>query len=238
MALAAGAIYLFDPVSGRRRRVLLRDQCARAARKMDRQTREMRESLSERMHDLAESARTRFSNPMSDKAIGKHLRHALKRAVSHPETIGVKIRDGAVFLRGDVYSHEHQRLLDEIRRIPGLRVVTDHLQLREAGEGLRRAANGHEGAGDGWSIAGRVFAGATGCALLFWGVRERKALGELGTSVGNAIRRASKMDFEDVKGVVEQGIDVVEEFTQGADVEGDESAGWRGESSPDSRMAV
>jgi hypothetical protein len=242
MALAAGAVYFFDPVSGRRRRVLLGDQCTRAARRVNRETRDVREGLSDRMHDFAEGARARFASPTSDKAIGKHLRNAMKRAVSHPEAIGVKIRDGIIFLRGDIYSHEHQRLLDEIRSIPGLHVVTDHLVLREAAEGLRRLPNAAGKVGDGWSVAGRLAAGATGCALLFWGVRERKALGEFGTSVGQAFRRASKMDLDDVRDAVHRGIDAVEERVHGAGVEGDIHAhkSWHGgeSSSPDSRVAV
>jgi hypothetical protein len=236
MALAAGAVYFFDPVSGRRRRVLLRDQCSRAARTVNRETRDVREELSHRMHDFAEGARMRFANPTSDKALGKHLRHALQRAVSHPETIGVKVRDGIVFLRGDIYSHEHQRLLDEIRNIPGLHVVTDHLVLREAAEGLRRLSSDSGKAGDGWSVAGRLFAGATGCALLFWGVRERKALGEFGTSVGQKIRRASKVGLDEAKDAIDRGIDAAEQAAHEGELHGRK---WHGEqTSSEPRVAI
>ena len=41
IALTAGAMYMFDPVSGRRRRLILRDQCTQAARRVDDGARKM-----------------------------------------------------------------------------------------------------------------------------------------------------------------------------------------------------
>lgn len=214
MALAAGAVYFLDPVSGRRRRVLLRDQCSRAARAVDLRTRDARHGISDRMQGIASTAKTRFSPPSSDRTIGRHVHRSLRHAVSHPKSLGVSVRNGNIFLRGDIYSHEHQRLLDQLRAIPGVRVVTDHLNLREAAEGIRPLANG-AGKGDGWSTVGRLFVGAGSCALVLWGVRERKAIGELGSSLGHAIRDFTHKELgwnlDEVGHVVDKGIDAVED---------------------------
>lgn len=220
MALAAGAVYFLDPVSGRRRRVLLRDQCSRAAHAVDLRTRDARHDLSERMHGIASSAKTQFSRPTSDKTIGRHVHKSLGHAVSHPRSLGVSVHNGNIFLRGDIYSHEHQRVLDQIRAIPGVRVVTDHLNLREAAEGIRPLANG-EGKSDGWSTVGRLFVGAGSCALVLWGVRERKALGEFATSAGHAIRDFTHKElggrFEGEAGrMIDKGIDAVEDAAHDA----------------------
>jgi hypothetical protein len=218
MVVTAGAVYFFDPVSGHRRRLLLRDTCSRAARNIDLGTRDARHDFSHRVHDLAVKTKTHVKSPTSDKAIYGHVRKAIKHAVSHPAAIGCIVRDGNVYLRGDVYSHELQRLLDEIRSVQGVRVVTDHLIAREAGEGVRPLANGSGRVGDGWSVTGRVLAGAAGCALLAWGVRERKALREFGTTVGHKVssaghkvwdysKHALDARIDDITDAIEDGID-------------------------------
>lgn len=226
-AVTAGAVYFFDPASGRRRRILLRDSCARAARSVDLGTRDARSELSA----VAGRAKNHFTQPTGDKAINKHAHWALSRTVSHPEAVDCTVRGGHVYLRGDVYAHELQRALDEIRRIPGVLIITDHLTPREAGEGIRPLTKGTNGRRDGWSVAGRLFAGAAGCALLVWGVRERKAIGAFGASVGESLaeswRNASKMDaeqrFENVADAIEKGLDAAERVGRGAKATVDES---------------
>jgi hypothetical protein len=159
---------------------------------------------------FAEGTKSHITRPTSDKSVCKNVRAALSRAVSHPYAIDCSVSRGHVYLRGDVYSHELQRALDEVRRVPGVLIITDHLTLREAAEGVR--PNGSRKSGDGWSVAGRVFAGATSCALLVWGVRERKALGAFGASVGESLRHMSKADVEQkldhVVDAIERGLDV------------------------------
>jgi hypothetical protein len=207
MVVTAGAVYFFDPVSGHRRRLLLRDTCSRAARNIDLGTRDARHDISHRVHDLAIKTKTQISSPTSDKAVYSHVRKAIKHAVSHPAAIGCIVRDGNVYLRGDVYSHEHQRVLDDIRSVKGVRIVTDHLIAREAGEGVRSLANGSGKVGDGWSVTGRVLVGAAGCALLAWGVRERKALGEFGSSVGHKVSSAGHKVWDYSKHALDARID-------------------------------
>lgn len=241
MALAAGAVYFLDPVSGRRRRVLLRDQCSRAARSIDLKTRSARHGLSDRMHNIAESTKTQLKQPTSDRAIGRGLGKVLRRSVSHPRALGVAVHDGHIVLRGDIYSHEHQRVLDEVRALPGVRVITDHLTLREAAESVRPLANGTR---DGWSTVGRVFVGAGGCALLLWGVRERKSLGEFGSSVGHAIRDFANKELggkiDSFEHAIERGAEAVGEAGREA-VDATSRAWQSGDRSGDgghSRVAV
>lgn len=212
MALTAGAVYLLDPVSGHRRRLLLRDQCARTARRVDLGTRDARHDVSERAHSLASRTKTAFTRDrVSDRAVSRHARDVLRHA-AHPEWIALAVDDGHVILKGSVFPHEHQRLLDELRHVPGVRIVTDHLTDRgvagdayalEAGHKFRPAA-----APGGWTVAGRVVAACAGCGLVAWGLHERKALGSFGASVGETLRRISKEEFDKASGAVHE---VVEE---------------------------
>jgi hypothetical protein len=98
-------------------------------------------------------------------------------------------------------------VLDEIRSVKGVRIVTDHLIAREAAEGVRPLANGSGKVGDGWSVTGRVLVGAAGCALLAWGVRERKALGEFGSSVGHKVSSAGHKVWDYSKHALDARID-------------------------------
>ena len=187
MALAAGAVYFFDPVSGHRRRLILRDQCMRAAHRLDDGTRRTRQDLSYRAQELT----TRFkSDQPSDKKLTARIRDALDGTVSYPKAIAVAVHEGRVILRGDVYTHELDSLLDAVRSVPGVRVITDHLTTRERAEGIRRR---YAEATNGRSLAPSVFLGATACGLLFWGVKERKALGAWGQNLW----RVSRHEVED-----------------------------------------
>lgn len=206
VALTAGAMYMLDPVSGHRRRVLLRDQCARTAKRLELGTRDARHEISHQVHDLTTKARTRLgSGKVSDKSLLKQSRAAISRASSHPEAIACTVHDGHVFLRGDVLTYEHQHLLDELRSMEGVGVITDHLTIREPHEGVRQlqAHNGHGG----WSVAGRVFAGATGCALVFWGIKERKALGEFSAAAWKATKKELEEKADEIRAAIESGVE-------------------------------
>lgn len=205
VALAAGAMYIFDPDSGHRRRVLLRDRCARAAKRLELRTRDARHEVSHQVHDLTAKARTQLARrKVNDKALLKQARAAIARASSHPEAIASTVHDGHVYLRGDVLTYEHQPVLDEMRSLEGVRVITDHLTIREPHEGVRRVHDGE--AHDGWSVAGRIFVGATGCALVLWGIKERKTLGELGASTWRS-KNAPRDRTEEIRSALETGIE-------------------------------
>ncbi len=206
VALTAGAVYLLDPVSGRRRRLLLVDQCERTARNLELRTRDARHELSNQFHSFtARTPANRERAQTSDKALCKQARAAIERSTTHPTAVECTAHDGNVYVRGDILTFEHQHLLDELRSIDGIRVITDHLTPREPHEGVREHPHGN--GNDGWSIAGRVFAGATGCALVLWGIKERKALGELGTSAGHALRDFSQKHLHEGAEALEKGLE-------------------------------
>jgi hypothetical protein len=195
-ALAAGAAYFFDPGSGRRRRLLLKDGCARAAHRLELGTRDARHGASERTQVLASRAKQALARrPRSDRAIMKHARTTVRECAAHPESISLAVDDGHVILRGTISPYEHQHVLNEVRRVPGVRVVTDHLADEYFGNGQYAWDADHKfktvAGPSGWSIAGRVAAGCAGCALIAWGILEREKLREFGASVGNRLAHHS-----------------------------------------------
>lgn len=190
-AVTAAAVYFLDPVNGHERRLLLQDRCKRAARRVDWSTRDLRRDASARY--FASRPRAAAGHPKSDRVVSKSVRGAVRHSVSHPESIDVAVDHGHVILRGNLLPYEHQRLLDEIRRQPGVFMVTDHLSEHQ-GNGeyavdSGRAFRSARGV-SGWGVTGRVLAGCAGSALIFWGIRERKALGEFGLSIAEEVQRA------------------------------------------------
>jgi hypothetical protein len=212
VALTAAAVYFLDPVSGRQRRVLLQDQCRRAARSIDRSTRNVRQDAAERYF----ASRSKAQAPLrhkSDRAVRKTVCGAVRQAVAHPESIDVAVDHGHVFLRGHLMPHEHQRVLDDVRRQPGVFVITDHLN-EHFGNGESSIDDGHRfrsAAGrSAWGTTGRVLGACAGGALLFWGIRERKALGDFGVAVAEEFHRA--MD----RGGLREGLDEAKDTVQQA----------------------
>lgn len=210
IALSAGAMYMLDPVSGHRRRLIVRDQCTRAARRVEIGTREARKVI-------GMQAKLRFGqDQMSDRQFTARIRDALGRAVSHPRAIDVAVHGGHVILRGDVFAHEHEHLLDAIRDVRGVSIVTDHVtdreRARERSELTRSGHEAHAAKNGGWTLTSRLLVGTAGCAMLVWGIRQRKTLGSLGSELGElgqTLWRTAKHEIDEnlanVKSAIERG---------------------------------
>jgi hypothetical protein len=239
VALTAAAVYFLDPVSGRQRRVLLQDQYRRTARRIDRSARHARRDLSERYF----ASRAKEQTPTrqkSDRVVSKTVRGAIRQSVAHPEAIEVAVDHGHVFLRGDLMPHEHQRLLDELRTQPGVLVITDHLN-EYLGNGESSIEDGHRfrsAAGRGpWGTTGRVLGAFAGGALLFWGIRERRALGEFGSAVAEEFHRAMdgklREGLERAKGSARAAGDGLSDAAQTAGNKAEEGVEWAESTSAD-----
>jgi hypothetical protein len=231
-AVTAAAVYFLDPVNGRSRRVLLQDRCRRAARRIDWSTRDLRRGASERYFASRPKAVFR---PQPDRKVSRSVCGAIRQAVSHPESVHVAVDRGHVILRGHLQAHEHQQLLDEVRRQPGVFVVTDHLNEHHGNgefavdEGRSfRSARGASG----WSITGRVIAGCAGGALVFWGIRERKALGEFGTAIVEEFQHAMErnlregFDADDARDAVDAAKEGVADAAEAAGKKVEEGMEW------------
>lgn len=228
ICLAAGAMYLFDPVSGHRRRLLLRHELSRAANRLDHRTRHTRRDLSHRAHDIAE--RIKSSERFTDRKVHAGIRNALKRATLHPKAVDVAVHAGHAILRGDVHSHEIDDLLDAVRSVPGVRVVTDHLTSRERAEGDHFAASNN------WPLG--IVVGAAGCGLLAWGIAERKTLGAWGRDFWHASEREIGETLDEAKQRAGEIAEAATEDVDDTDPGRPRSHRGRGERPGDSRAQV
>src|SRR5687768_4259557 len=96
MAVAAGAVYILDPVSGRRRRFALGD----VTHRMEIGTRDARHDASERAHAVASWTKTKLTPDQTrDKAVLKHVRETIRDWASDPRSLSVAVDEGQVILR-------------------------------------------------------------------------------------------------------------------------------------------
>lgn len=247
VAVTAAAVYLLDPVSGHQRRVMLQDRARRATRRLDVGTRSARRNAwrnaSERYFATREARDNAPNRHRPNRLVRKMVFGAIRQAASHPESIHVAVDHGHVILRGHLHPHEHQRLLDEVRRQPGVLVVTDHLnehmgngQFGEFAVDRGRAFRSAAGIGP-WGITGRVLAGCAGGALLIWGIRERKALGEFGMAIAeefqHAMDRNLREGFDDTRQTAEDAGEGMSDRARRAGKKVEEGMDWAESASSD-----
>ncbi|GAB3097578.1 BON domain-containing protein [Lysobacter terrae] len=122
-AAGAAAMYYFDPVAGRRRRALARDQRVARAHHFEDFAAAQAKRAADRVRGAA--ARTRdamSSEPIDDEVLRERIRSKLGHVLDHPGQIEVQVRDGHVLLTG----HAHDDEIDEvIAVVAAMRGVVD-----------------------------------------------------------------------------------------------------------------
>lgn len=134
-ALGAGAMYFFDPVVGRRRRALARDQLIHAQCRCMKSADVMRRDASNRIYGCMARLRSSLhSDQPSDEVLVERVRSKLGRWVSHPGSVKVSAHDGCVHLSGTVLANEAEGLMSCVRSVPGVHEVRSELDVhQEAG---------------------------------------------------------------------------------------------------------
>lgn len=194
-ALGAAGMYLFDPVRGRRRRVLVRDKLVRSLAQSRRATGVMGRDARHRLQGAA--ARTRSlirANDVSDDVLAERVRTALGRATSHPGAIDVSSSDGTVTLRGVVLKREHPRVMRAARAAAGMCEVHDELAAYRRANGISALQGGRSSFNrrqfaipEHWPPPARVLTCAAGGALSVWGLFQRASIALLAAAAGSAL---------------------------------------------------
>ena len=194
IAAVVAAVFYLDPVSGARRRALLRDQYVSLSRRLARGARVAMRDSRQRLRGLFAAGCHAFNrHEVGDEILRERVRARLGRCVSHPGAIDVEAGDGRVMLSGPVLASEHARLLDEIRAVSGVRTVEDALVVHESAahipglQGGRMRQHRFELMQQNWSPAARLFMGAVGAGLVLYGLRRRGAAAAFGIGSGAAL---------------------------------------------------
>ena len=229
-AVGVALMYFLDPNSGRRRRARTRDKVVHAARVVNEGAKVTARDTMHRAQGAWAEARRLFSpeESIGDDALIGRVRAELGRVVSHPHAIEVAASGGHVTLIGPILSYEVRPLLKAVRRVPGVRAVSDQLTVyHEPGNvsalqgGEPRSGERFELLQENWSPAARMLVGGVGATLMLAATQARGGLYALLGVAGAALtaRAASNRDLASLLGFGRRGITVQKTIHVAAPVE-------------------
>ena len=231
LGLGASLMYFLDPERGRRRRALIRNQVAHAARLTGDAAGATSRDMAHRATGTVAAIRAKLSREqVDDQVLVERVRARLGRLVSHPHALDVFAADGAVTLRGPILQHEVNRLLNAVGRVAGVRDVLNELQEhKEPGNipSLQGGSTPGEPQPDilqrNWSPTTRVMVGGSGIALATYGASRRTLAGVCvaAAGVGLLARAATNLEIRRLTGVggKRRAVDVQKTITIDAPVE-------------------
>jgi len=179
VAVGSRLMYLFDPVSGKRRRMWLRDKAVHARSFCSRALDKALRDLGNRAGGfLAQAWASLRHQAVPDEVLGERVRAKLGRVASHPNSIEVIASHGRVTLTGPILEREAERVVRQLYSVRGVRYVENKLEVHketgdvpglQGGRGLRSPRP--ELMQEKWAPATRIIAGSTGAAMLGIGVK-------------------------------------------------------------------
>ena len=198
LCAGAAAAYFAHPEYGKKRRAALADGTRKLLVKA---AHEGKKSLYDSQHHLAGMAamlRTSFSHASpSDRVLEARIRSRLGREVSHPRAIHVVCDGGVAILWGLVWEKELAPLLEAVGKIPGVREVTDHLEIGTPDELPAERPDTLKEARDqirlNWSPSKRLLVGAGGAALALGGLQRKDPWGTMLAMIGAGLTVRSTM---------------------------------------------
>ena len=194
-ALGAAAMYMYDPVLGRRRRALLRDKCVRIRKVVQETARvTLRDVKNRALGTVAEGRAALFEDrvKVDDAVLRERVRSILGFVVRNPSSVNVEASAGRVTLTGPVLTDEVQQLINGVRSVRAVYDVENRLEVHEKGDkvpGLQGDIPKPKGQvldvfQDRWSPTTRFLLGTAGFILIFGLNPFRKTTANLSLLVG------------------------------------------------------
>lgn len=214
-AAGAGAtfMYLFDPRTGMRRRVLIRDQLTRLTRLVQQgSAKAWRDARNRGQGLLAETKALFTDHSVGDDILVERVRAKLGVLVRHPGSIEVQAEHGRVMLRGPILQSEVGRLLDGVSRVKGVKYVENCLEAHETPRDLPGLQGNPDQVSNGarfelwqenWSPTARTSVGLAGTALAAYGIARQDIPGLIlaGLGAGAFLRAAVNRPWKQITGV-------------------------------------
>ena len=135
--LGAVGMYLLDPITGNRRRALLRDQMEKMRNKADETAEAAAEQIKDRAEGAAAEVKSRFQpEPASDVTLVARVRSELGRATDHAGAIDVTATNGIVALSGHVLAQDLEHILTTARNVPGVQNVENRMMVHDTPDNI------------------------------------------------------------------------------------------------------
>ncbi len=208
----AAAAFLFDPISGNRRRHRLADAAVHLKHQAFRGTSTVRRDLANRTRGIVATTRHRFHRePPDDVVLEERVHSALGRVVSHPHPITVKVHAGHVTLDGPIPAAEKNRVVNAVRTVVGVKNVKtrfdSHIQPAHEPSSESTSPGTRMPRPDilqrNWAPATRAIIAGSGAALVGAGVirRDRTGVGLAAAGAAMIARAATNLPFRRLVGV-------------------------------------
>jgi uncharacterized membrane protein len=174
LGVVAGGVLMFwlDPQHGRRRRAVLRTRAVSAVRRGVTAGAHLVADVEHRAEGVAARTRARVVSlhaapVVSGGQLTNRIRARIGHVVTHPGALRVVCADGYVTLMGPVLADEIPGLLRAVQSVPGVKAVSNRLEVHETRGGVpglqgigRRTASGF--AAPRWRLAYALTGGAVG----------------------------------------------------------------------------
>lgn len=130
VALGAGLMYVLDPIAGRRRRAVARDQLRSAGRQLNDMTSCALRDARNRSLGLWAEARARLRpESVTGEVLEARIRSELGSVLRYPGLVEVEAKNGVVSLTGAVPADETRRMMRRVRRIRGVSQIDNRLDV-------------------------------------------------------------------------------------------------------------
>ncbi len=129
-SFAAGAalMYYLDPVAGRRRRSLVRDQAVSTRHEVERYARAKSKRASDQVHGVLAKTRAKIApQPVDDEQLRERIRAKLGHVIERPSALTVDVHGGQVVLSSDVSNPDIETAVETIASMHGVRGIVTHL---------------------------------------------------------------------------------------------------------------
>jgi uncharacterized membrane protein len=204
----AALMYVFDPISGTRRRSIARGKLQHAEVALSHELDKARRDITHRGRGLVARsfwslwARAFQRTPVDGDKLIARVRSELGRLVSHPRAIQVSTAAGWIILNGQVLEHEADNLLRRIGKVQGVRGIEDRLERYTTADNVPslqgstfrsppRAAIFQEE----WPPSLRLIAGTIGAYYTLKGLRRGGVSGTILKLAGAAVLARSIMNI-------------------------------------------
>jgi osmotically-inducible protein OsmY len=124
-AAGAAAMYLLDPVTGRRRRAMARDKAVAAGHDVQAFAHDTARHASDRLRGAV--AQARADAPADDQRLLERIRSQLGHLVAQPGKVDVQVSGGRVTLRGSASTSEMDALVAAVSGMVGVERVDNQL---------------------------------------------------------------------------------------------------------------
>jgi hyperosmotically inducible periplasmic protein len=129
-SFAAGAAFMYylDPVAGRRRRSLVRDQAVSVRHDAERYARAKSKRAADHVQGALAKTRARIApRPVDDEQLRERIRAKLGHVIDRPSALEVEVHGGHVVLSGDLLNTQIGTAVETVATMHGVRGIVTHL---------------------------------------------------------------------------------------------------------------